>query len=114
MLMPPAAVLAAYPPAVARRAWMPVGGGYSGADVWKGLAPDGSAVALKAWPADTTPDRVRTVHGWQAAAAELPFVPRLVPAPAGGTFVDFGERLWELSTWLVGVPDARPPDERLT
>jgi homoserine kinase type II len=107
------AVLAAYSSELARRSWEPVGGGFSGASVWKGISSDGSAVALKRWPADYSADRLRTIHGWVAAVAHLPFVPRILPTRTGDTFVTIDGALWDLTTWLPGEPDRHPTDTRL-
>src|SRR6516225_8439780 len=106
-------VLAAYPSEPARRSWEPVGGAFSGASVWKGISSDGSAVALKRWRADYSADRLRTVHGWVAAVAHLPFVPRILPTRTGDTVVEVYGTLWDLSTWLPGEPDRHPSDTRL-
>jgi homoserine kinase type II len=106
-------VLAAYPSEPARRSWEPVGGGFSGASVWKGISSDGSAVALKRWPADYSADRLRTVHGWVAAVAHLPFVPRILSTRTGDTVVTIDGAHWDLATWLPGEPDRHPSDTRL-
>src|SRR5262245_16585005 len=107
-------VLAAYPPDLARRSWQPVGGGFSGASVWKGTAADGSAAALKRWRADYPADRLRTIHHWVAAAGHLPFVSRVIPSHTGDTVVETAGTVWDLSTWLHGEPDRHPADTRLT
>jgi homoserine kinase type II len=107
-------VLAVYPSDLARRSWEPVGGGFSGASVWKGTSSDGSAVALKRWPADYSADRLRTVHGWVTAVAHLSFVPRILPTRTGDTVLEVDGTLWDLSTWLPGEPDRHPTDARLT
>jgi homoserine kinase type II len=107
-------VLTAYPPEYARRVWLPVGGGFSGAGVWKGLAPDGSAVALKQWPAGVPVERMRTIHARVAAASHLPFVSQVIPTKTGDTVFEFEERLWDMSAWMPGVPDSHPTDTRLS
>src|SRR5262245_57425659 len=107
------AVLATYPSDLARHSWEPVNGGFSGASVWKGTAADGSAVALKCWPAGYPADRLRTIHHWVAAAAHLPFVPRVIPPGTGASVVETAAVVWALSTWLPGEPDRHPSDARL-
>src|SRR5262245_45087471 len=107
-------ILAAYPAAVVRHSWVPVGGGFSGASVWKGTAADGSAVALKRWPANYPADRLRTIHGWVAAVGLISFVPHVLSTRTGDTVVETADGVWDLSIWLPGEPDRHPSEARLS
>jgi Ser/Thr protein kinase RdoA (MazF antagonist) len=105
----PAAVLARYAPALDGLAWVPVGGGFSGAGVWRGDDPTGNPTfALKAWPPEFAPARLAQIHGWLTRVAHLPFVPAVLPAADGRSFVSEAGRLWDLSRWKPGVPLAAP------
>jgi homoserine kinase type II len=103
MSLPPPAVLAAYAPALDGLRWAPVGGGFSGAAVWRG-----GDFALKAWPPGFDPDRLARVHAWTARAAHLPFVPAGVPTADRRTFTGHAGRLWDVTRWLPGTPLADP------
>jgi homoserine kinase type II len=81
-------------------------GGFSGARLWR-VEAGGPSFCLRAWPpGDPTPQRLHWLHNLMAAArcAGLAIVPHVVPA-AGGTFVSYAGRLWELTTWLPGHAD---------
>lgn len=116
---PPTEVLSAYPNL--GLAWTALGsaGGFSGAQIWRGVAPDGRAHCLKGYPPGRT-DRVRLegrVHRWMIAArtAGLTFVPRIETAFGGRTTVEGGDRIWDLTEWMPGRADfhADPSDDRL-
>ncbi len=78
------------------------------------MAPDGSAVALKLWPAGFPADRLRIIHGWLQQVAQLPFVSRVVANRQGETAVEHDGQLWDISIWLPGIPDSHPTEERLS
>jgi hypothetical protein len=110
------AVLAHYGPAVAGLRWARVGGGFSGAVVWRGDDPDGHPVlALKAWPRETTAEHLSRVHRQMARAAHLPFVPLVIPTRENVTTVFEAGRVWDLSRWMPGAADfhSRPTAARV-
>jgi Ser/Thr protein kinase RdoA (MazF antagonist) len=91
-------------------------GGFSGADLWRLETPSG-AYALKAWPADgRAPADLAWIHALLAKASSLPWLPRVMSANDGTTFVACEGRLWELLTWMPGVADywQAPSSARLT
>jgi homoserine kinase type II len=110
-------VLAQYPPIFAGAFWASMGnaGGFSGASVRKGVAADGQAYCLRAWPLKRIDEaRLSEIH--RAMLVELPpIVPRLVPTNTGGTWVAAGGRFWEITTWMPGVANfhEQPNDTRL-
>jgi len=105
----PSAVLARYSPALTGLRWSSASGGFSGAAVLRG--DDAAAVpvfALKAWPAETTRERLKTIHTWMAQAAHLAFVPAVLHTADGDTVVTHSEQLWDATRWMPGVPLANP------
>jgi homoserine kinase type II len=110
------AVLARHGAAVAGLRWVRVGGGFSGAAVWRGDDPVGSPVlALKAWPDETSAERLAHVHRQMARALHLPFVPAVVPNRENLTATVEAGRAWDVARWMPGAADfhARPTDARL-
>jgi aminoglycoside phosphotransferase (APT) family kinase protein len=113
-MAPLPSVLARYGLAVVGLRWVPVGGGFSGASVWRG--EDVSPVfALKAHPPDVPLKHVRQVHTWVIQVAHLPFVPAIIPAADGSTAIAAAGRVWELTRWMPGEPELRrePSPDRL-
>ncbi|MBA4064247.1 MAG: hypothetical protein C0501_11135 [Isosphaera sp.] len=102
-MLPPPAVLARYAPALDGLRWAPVGGGFSGAAVWRG-----GDFALKAWPPGVDDDRLARVHAWTSRAAHLPFVPAVVPTADRHTLARHAGRVWDVTRWLPGRPLADP------
>ncbi len=103
---PPGSVLAHFSPYTRGLTWHRAAGGFSGARVWCGADPV-PRVALKAWPADTSLERLRRIHTWMTAARDLPFVPDVLPGAGRRTvFADGG--LWDCCRWLPGEPRAAP------
>lgn len=94
--------------AITRHFWTPVAGGFSGAEVWRGDLPAGSALALKAWPPDVTPARLGAIHDHVARAAHLPFVPQVVRTVTGSSLVWDGRRCWDLTRWVPGAATDAP------
>lgn len=115
MTADPGPVLRRYPPALAGCRWSPVGGGFSGAEVWRGDANGDPAFALKRWPTGYPVGRLRQVHLWMhAARAAAPFVPKVVPARFGDTVVSAGDRVWDVTSWMPGEPPhSEPSAERI-
>jgi homoserine kinase type II len=114
------AVLARYPDAVARLAWVRLGaaGGFSGATVWRGEFQGQPALALKAWPTGYAATRLADIHAKMQAArsAGLDFVPAVVATRAGETVVEHAGRAWDVTAWRPGVADfhAAPGDAKLS
>ena len=80
-------------------------GGFSGAQLWR-VDDAGSSFCLRAWPADTSRQRLLLIHECmrRARSAGLDFVP-LVYDSAGSTFIERAGRLWELTSWMPGQAD---------
>lgn len=106
---PPPAILAHYAPALDGLRWVPAGGGFSGAVVFRGDDSSGAPVfSLKGWPAAIPPSRVSQVHGWVKQAAHLPFVPAVLPNTSGESFALGSGRVWEVARWMPGSPLVTP------
>jgi phosphotransferase family enzyme len=93
---------------LSRLYWLRVGGGFSGAEVWRGDDTDGPQCVLKAWPTGFPPGRLETIHLWIERAKHLACVPTLFHAADGGTIVDCSDRLWDASRWMPGSARERP------
>jgi Ser/Thr protein kinase RdoA (MazF antagonist) len=112
-------VLSAYLPPIASAHWTPLGsaGGFSGSRLWRGLAANGRAFALKMYPSVTDADRIRQVHNWMAVArgAGLDFVPAVEPNRNGETIHVSSNRVCEVTAWMPGHCDFHedPKDEKL-
>ncbi|HEX4607075.1 MAG TPA: phosphotransferase [Urbifossiella sp.] len=105
-----AVVLARYGAATAGLNWAPVGGGFSGAAVWRGADPRGIPVfALKGWSANFPAHQLRAIHARVALLSHLPFVPRIQATPEGDTVVEAGGRAWDLTAWADGEPERGVP-----
>ncbi|MFO0796860.1 MAG: phosphotransferase [Gemmataceae bacterium] len=106
----PLPVVARYGARAAGLTWAPVGGGFSGAGVWRGAEPGGTPrLALKAWPADFPPPRLAAIHARVALLTHLPYVPRIHATPDGNTVVVAAGRAWDLSSWADGEPERGEP-----
>ncbi len=78
-------------------------GGFSGAQLWR-VTHEGRELGLRRWP-EEQPDatRLRFIHAViQHAARRVDFLPVPLSTQRGATFVEHGERLWELTPWLPG------------
>lgn len=104
MTTDPRLVAARFGPRAAGRTWEPVGGGFSGAAVWRG-----GDLALKAWPTNFSPSHLAAIHARVALLAHLPFVPAIHATPEGGTVVVAAGRAWDLSAWADGEPERGVP-----
>jgi homoserine kinase type II len=104
---PPAVVLEHFAPHTRDLTWRRAPDGFSGARVWCG-AEGAPSVALKAWPPDTAPDRVRQIHVWLARAAHLAFVPTVFSGIGGITVVVEANRVWDCCRWMPGQPCLEP------
>ena len=90
-------------PAAAGLTWTEVGGGLSGARVWRGDDAGGlPRAALKELPAGFPADRLRQVHGWMRAA-RLAVVPAVFDA-GGDTVAEVDGHVWECVGWVPGDP----------
>jgi len=105
---PPVAVIQHFSPAVSGLSWHRVDGGFSGAVVWRGDDIGTPRVALKAWPLDTSAERLQQIHLWMSQAAHLLFVPNLISASHGRGTVLEGGRVWDACRWMPGEP-RHPP-----
>jgi len=113
------AVLSRYGVAVEGLRWVALGsgGGFSGASVWRGDDASGRPVlALKAWPADATPDRLASIHALLRRAAHMPFIPTVLPTRDRATVTVEAGRVWDIARWMPGTADfrAHPTATRLT
>jgi homoserine kinase type II len=113
---PPEAVLARYGAAVAGLFWTRAFGGFSGAAVWRGDDHGTPLLAVKAWPAGFSADRLVAIHDLMRRAGHLPFVPAVIPSSDGTTVVTEVGRAWDVTRWMPGKPDyhANPSPNRLT
>jgi len=101
----PALIFSRFGPALVGLNWIPVTGGFSGADVWRGEDANGTpAFALKRWPSQTTTARLAQIHAWIKQVVHLPFVPTVLHTVEGGTVVQHEDRVWDVTKWLPGVP----------
>ena len=92
-------------------------GGFSGAAFWRCRTPRGD-YCLRRWPTGTpTPWRLRFIHAVldHASRHGISYVPNPIITRSGQSFVDDGQRLWELTPWLPGAADflQRPSSLRL-
>jgi hypothetical protein len=103
----PPFILSHYGSALAGLNWVPVTSGFSGADVWCGENANGTpAFALKRWPSQTTTVRLAQIHAWMGQVTHLPYVPTVLRTVEGDTVVQDEDRVWDVTTWLPGVPHA--------
>jgi homoserine kinase type II len=82
-------------------------GGFSGAFLFR-IEAAGHPFALRAWPAQQPdPARLGFIHRLMkdARLAGLDFVPQVIAAADGSSFVEHGSRLWDLTQWLSGRAD---------
>lgn len=86
-----------------------VAGGFSGSSVFCVRHHGEATWALKRWPQQVSPQRVAQVHRLQMTARQQGcyLVPQLAINDQGGTIVASNENIWELATWIDGVPLAR-------
>ena len=111
-------VLSNYAPAFMEGSWTALGnaGGFSGAGIWRSELADGGEFCLRRWPTGKmNEDRLSVIHHAIAVLGALPFVPKIIPTNSGDTWVNDGEVLWEITTWMPGRADfhSRPTDARL-
>jgi homoserine kinase type II len=113
------AVLARYGVAVEGLRWAPLGsgGGFSGAELWRGDDSAGAPVfALKAWPAaEMTAARLEGVHARMKQAAHLPYVPTVLATRDNCSAVAAGGHMWDITRWMSGTANfhADPNSARL-
>ncbi|MBN9122524.1 MAG: phosphotransferase [Planctomycetes bacterium] len=110
--LPPLSVLEHFAPHTRGLTWTRVPGGFSGASVWRGADDLAPRVALKAWPAGTSLERLRQIHAWMAAARGLSFVPEVLHGAGGSaTFTD--DHIWDCCRWRSGSPRPAPTAEEV-
>ena len=92
----------------------PIGGGFSGARLWR-LEGAGGTYCLKARPAD--PGRLIWIHALmnRARVAGRTIVPQVVPTLEKSTCITHAGLVWDLTTWMPGRADFyhRPTTARL-
>jgi len=88
--------------------WERVGGGFSGAEVWRGDNANGPCYALKAWPVGFPVARLEAIHRWMGRAGHFPYIPRLLRALDGRTLVDTADQLWDAAQWMPGFAREEP------
>lgn len=105
--VPPAAVLDFFAPQSRHLVWSPAPRGLSGAVVWCGTEKNTPRLAIKAWPARVTDQRVREIHTQMRRVEALSFVPRVL-AGTGGTVCLLAGRVWDCCEWKQGEPRYAP------
>jgi homoserine kinase type II len=105
---PPGAVLSHFAARAGGLSWRRVGGGFSGACVWRGEGVGVPRVALKAWPPGVAAEHVRQVHAWLERAAHLAFVPAVYAGEGGVTAFVHAGCVWECCLWQPGSPITAP------
>lgn len=105
---PPGHILARYPFLVPNsiHALKPADS-FSGAALWK--IESSATFCLKAWPiTDIAPERLGWIHRLMqhARRAGLSFVPDVMAARDGSTWLSEAGCLWDLTTWMPGQPDS--------
>ena len=91
----------------------PVEPGMSGAAVFRCFDDHNQSFALKRWPKQTSPKRVREIHRVQTVARQngCDLVPKLITFGNEHTVTLAGGYLWELAQWIPGIAlasDAAP------
>ncbi len=81
-----------------------MGGGLSGASVFRCQGDDGQMFALRAWPSGTKLDRIREVHRVVVAAATScrALAPPLLWSSDDRSIQSFDGQYWEVARWHVG------------
>src|SRR4051794_9050394 len=105
LVPPPTVILNQLGPAAAGLTWVRVGGGFSGAAVWRGDPPGGEPLAaLKAWPPGFPATHLADIHR-RMRQARLLFVPDVLATTDAGTVVEHAGRCWDLTRWMPGAAD---------
>jgi homoserine kinase type II len=76
--------------------------------VWCGERVGVPQLALKQWPAGTTPERLKQIHAWLSCAEHLPFIPNVLRGAGGSTLCTWDGRVWDCCRWAPGEPLAEP------
>ena len=104
-----AEVLARYPQPIRERDWsrIELSGGLSGAEIWRGDRAGKHLFYAKGYPPGVDPLQLSRRHRWCAVAlrAGLAFVPEIVAAGAGDTFILHRNLCWEIGGWMPGNAD---------
>lgn len=112
--LPPRSVLEHFEPHTGGLTWHRVPGGFSGARVYRGDSGSEPRVALKAWPPNTSAERLRELHAWMTRAEHLSFVPAVLRSAIGSTVVVEDSRAWDCCRWIPGAPRVRPTSAEVT
>lgn len=110
-------ILHAYSMSAVQPLAMGTGGGFSGARLWR-LPHVNGDLCLRASPVgQENAERLHRIHHLLCLARErgLPFVPMVLAATSGATWIEHLGRYWEVMTWMPGVADfhTRPTRARL-
>ncbi len=105
--IPPSPVLDFFAPHTRGLVWSLAPRGLSGAEVWCGRDDDTPRIAVKAWPAPVTHERLQEIHTQMQRATALPFVPQVF-AGAHGTTFSWADRVWDCCAWQPGRPHFAP------
>ena len=96
---------------------LPVGGGYSGAGIWKWESHN-PPYALRRWPQNTLPkSRLLGLHRLLRWWGDNGFPEFAIPLPTtdGSTLLQLDSHLWQMEPWMPGRADfhAHPSEDRL-
>jgi homoserine kinase type II len=112
-------VLAHYPALLRQGRMEALGnaGGFSGAGLFRLHGPQGDC-CIRAWPVDPSlARRLPFIHALmdQARRAGLSYVPAVLRAVEGATYLEHAGRCWDVTEWKVGQADyhIRPSAARL-
>src|SRR5207302_4372167 len=72
--------------------------------IWN-VATAAGSLCLRAWPADVTAARLASIHAAMRLARGLDFVPRVFATHTGTTWLEYGGRLFDLTTRMPGQAD---------
>ena len=114
----PREILRRFPAAGEVRSIEPVGGGFSGAEIYRVETSEGP-FALRGWPPDSLPPaRIRGLHRVLASvfARGVSIVAVPLGARDGSTVIRECGRCWQLEPWMPGIADFTqdPSDARLS
>jgi Ser/Thr protein kinase RdoA (MazF antagonist) len=80
-------------------------GGFSGASLWR-VKESGGDWCLRAWPAQQISGQLlNKIHFLMKLARDqgLLIVPKILASRTGSTWVEKGDRIWDLTSWMPGI-----------